>query len=114
MTASGSAALHGSAGSEAAKTAVNDLAAVREAVRVGLEAGRALVVGAWARVLLMIELVAFVVHVRLASDGVLVSDGSWSRRPFHGCLLRGRFGSLRWRRRLFGCCCEGSGSRFRG
>lgn len=98
--------------SEAARIAADDLAAALEAVHVGLEAGRALVVEAWARVLLTTGLVASVV-VCLGNDGGLASDDSWSRRPFRDCLLQGRFGFWRWLRRLFGCCCEGSGCRFR-
>ena len=105
MMANGSAAVHGSADSEAARTAANDLVAVLEAVHVVLKVVRASVAEAWARVLLMIEQVAFAVR--------LVSDGAWSRRPFRGYLLRGRSGFWRWLRRLFGCCCEGSGCRFR-
>lgn len=71
MMANDSEAVHDSDDSGAARTAANGLAVDQEALRVGLEAVPASAVEAWARVLLMIELVAFA--VRLVSDGSLAS-----------------------------------------
>jgi hypothetical protein len=82
------------------------------------EAGLAPIVAALARVRLAVSALVIGVAARLASSGSLGSDdglasGACSREPFRARLLRGRLRFWRWLRRLFGCCCEGSGCRFR-
>jgi hypothetical protein len=82
------------------------------------EADLAPIAAASVRVRLAVSGRVIMVAARLVSSGSLGNDdglgsGACSREPFRVRLRRGRLRFWRWLRRLFGCCCEGSGCRFR-